>query len=111
MSGRAAVPPSTAGQASAHTSSTGRGRTSAVAVLDRASEVHEREDDFRERVDAVEAELWREAESAQTPSEPRRRRRRLRCVECGRGSADGKGWRAISDLDHSHTYCPDCAQR
>jgi hypothetical protein len=32
--------------------------------------------------------MWREAESAQTPSEPRRLLAALRCVECGRVSAE-----------------------
>jgi len=73
--------------------------------------VNESEDDFRERIDEVEAAMWREAASAQTPSEPARLPGPLRCVECGRVSADGEGWRAIFDFEHAHTYCPDCAER
>jgi hypothetical protein len=42
----------------------------------------------------------------------------LRCIECGRETADGKGWRAyIADLPEDDeppsvvVYCPECALR
>ncbi len=73
------------------------------------------DDDVRQRVEAIETAMWRDAELArQAAVEPVRQCRPLDCVECGRTSDLGRRWRAVlinfGDLEVG-VYCPDCAER
>ena len=74
------------------------------------------DDELRHELEKIEEELWRDLELAHdAASEPERRwGGALVCVECGRASKRGRGWRAlVIDFAPSEVavYCPPCAER
>jgi len=71
------------------------------------------DDELRDRLSKVEAELLRDLEYARLRTEPERGYVPIICAECGRVTDDGRGWKAHLTVEPVEAVvdCPSCAER